>query len=985
MRQLPRWLGLILFWTLVATPMWATPQPLYQISDPYPGFDKSTAAVAGVVDEVAIDLDSETIDRVPESMEILLPDGRRVTAQKLRFDVEPGFLSWSGQIGDADAGLGYVHLFDHGDRVSGIVNVGAERYQIVATELGHRLVRIELQDKVCLYDALDTPSHLQEAAASWHRESVISTPSSVVPPQEASPSGATADQAPPDKALTTIDVLAIYPNAFSGSAETEVRQFIASSISIANSVFASSNVNVQYRLVASVKLADQDQPPATGLKDAIEWMTEQQVGNEDVNSLGPQEMLDLRDEYAADMVSLFVPLSYSADKACAIANLPEQNGDLRPYIPDTPSRGDFGKRAFTAHRAGCGLNDFTFAHELGHNFGMRHSTTEDTNGAVHLFANGRGHALSATPWQSIANGSLQTNVSGNFTVGYHFTPSVDGYVVGLGGLFNGQKPVRLWRDGSGSQLAFALVDGNNSWTYEELLEPVAVQAGTRYTVAVYTQTGGSIYSDVVPFPRTSGQITIHGTTAIAGNARPTNTTTDIMYGQVDIRFVPTASLAATVMGCARLDGGDGDITDEVCHRIPYFSDPNIQVGGRATGTSTRNNAAVARAQAPAYAAFQTNQAPVCQNDTFTTPSNTTLSISLGNLLNNDVDPNGDPLYLASYDTSTAQGGSNDTGHVGGFNYTPAGGFSGTDWFSYTISDRPAGHPAGQSDTCVVYIDVIGAQQVVGEVGSVSGLTHTGQVVNLSRSYTSPIVIAQTLSSFGGDTAVVRITNVQSDRFTLHVDEAPDRDGPHTGETVAFLVVEAGNWQLSNGALVRAGRLQMSATVGRSLGNTWQTVNFGGSFSSVPVLFSQVQTNNDASWVKTRHLSVGTSSAQLAMERDEANTASHGTESVGWIALEPGNGTWNGHPYVASRTPNAVRHDWYSLPFGSSVSTPRLFAALATYDGADNSALRYTSLSSTAVQIRVEEDTTLDTETTHTTESVDYLVLGGSGLLTGSPQ
>jgi hypothetical protein len=44
------------------------------------------------------------------------------------------------------------------------------------------------------------------------------------------------------------------------------------------------------------------------------------------------------------------------------------------------------------------------------------------------------------------------------------------------------------------------------------------------------------------------------------------------------------------------------------------------------------------------------------------------------------------------------------------------------------------------------------------------------------------------------------------------------------------------------------------------------------------------------------------------------------------------------------------------------------ASLATYDGTDNAHLRYsrTSLTAGGVQVIVEEDTTYDTETDHTT-------------------
>ena len=52
------------------------------------------------------------------------------------------------------------------------------------------------------------------------------------------------------------------------------------------------------------------------------------------------------------------------------------------------------------------------------------------------------------------------------------------------------------------------------------------------------------------------------------------------------------------------------------------------------------------------------------------------------------------------------------------------------------------------------------------------------------------------------------------------------------------------------------------------------------------------------------------------------------------------------------------------------------------NGDDPAGMRYRSLSKTSVQVRVEEDTTLDSETRHTTEVVSYLAIQGNGALTG---
>jgi hypothetical protein len=61
--------------------------------------------------------------------------------------------------------------------------------------------------------------------------------------------------------------------------------------------------------------------------------------------------------------------------------------------------------------------------------------------------------------------------------------------------------------------------------------------------------------------------------------------------------------------------------------------------------------------------------------------------------------------------------------------------------------------------------------------------------------------------------------------------------------------------------------------------------------------------------------------------------------------------------------------------------PRFLASPVTYNGSDNSSLRYQSLTTTTVQVKVEEDTTYDAETKHMTEVVHYLAIQGSGTLT----
>lgn len=266
--------------------------------------------------------------------------------------------------------------------------------------------------------------------------------------------------------------------------------------------------------------------------------------------------------------------------------------------------------------------------------------------------------------------------------------------------------------------------------------------------------------------------------------------------------------------------------------------------------------------------------------------------------------------------------------------------------------------------------------VMGEVGLLDDiLTHAPRTVLLEHTYINPVVFAQPLSYDSADTAVVRITDVQADRFTLYIHDAPNMGASHTTESVSYLVLGAGQWYLDDGAYLEVG------TVATDL---WKAVSFAGAFTSAPVVVSQVQTNRDVHWVKTRQRNATVSGFEVRLEEDDAQTAPHGVEKVGWLAIEPGQGTWNGRVYKAAQTANSVTHAWYTISFGVSFSqAPRFVGAIATYNGGDGSYLRYQNLTIGSVQVKVEEDTTEDTEVAHTSEEIAYLALAGNGTLTGS--
>lgn len=80
-----------------------------------------------------------------------------------------------------------------------------------------------------------------------------------------------------------------------------------------------------------------------------------------------------------------------------------------------------------------------------------------------------------------------------------------------------------------------------------------------------------------------------------------------------------------------------------------------------------------------------NKAPIAPTLVYTTNQDTALTIANSDVLSKTTDPNQDPLSLAAVSQTTKQDGT-VTKQADSFTYMPPTGFSGTDSFTYTVSD-----------------------------------------------------------------------------------------------------------------------------------------------------------------------------------------------------------------------------------------------------------------------------------------------------------
>ncbi len=85
--------------------------------------------------------------------------------------------------------------------------------------------------------------------------------------------------------------------------------------------------------------------------------------------------------------------------------------------------------------------------------------------------------------------------------------------------------------------------------------------------------------------------------------------------------------------------------------------------------------------------------------------------------------------------------------------------------------------------------------------------------------------------------------------------------------------------------------------------------------------------------------------------------------------------------IAGHTPTTVTDKWSSHPIPKlSLYTPVLVAQLDSYNGGDTAGLRFRNVSNTQFDVRVEEEQSKNSETSHTKESVSYIALRRGDLL-----
>ena len=220
-----------------------------------------------------------------------------------------------------------------------------------------------------------------------------------------------------------------------------------------------------------------------------------------------------------------------------------------------------------------------------------------------------------------------------------------------------------------------------------------------------------------------------------------------------------------------------------------------------------------------------------------------------------------------------------------------------------------------------------AQEFVEETG-VAAIDSHWTTVDLSRSFTSPVVIAGPPTLYGPHPGVVRVRNVQPTSFDIRFQEWGYLDGWHTGELVRWVVGERGVFALGGTDVIAVDVLGTSNT---SL-VTPTVVDFIVVFDSAPVVVATPQTATGWQTVTERLWTVTSAGFSIALQEAEAQ-GPHTWETIGYMA-KGANATFNS----PQGTTNGV-----------------------AFQDVDNAGGNW--------DVVIQEEQSLDSETTHAAENV----------------
>jgi hypothetical protein len=306
----------------------------------------------GVVRQTLVGIEVSVLDDTkgdpPDQLRVDLFDNRSVTIARDRIERRSATsLTWHGKVPGHPEGFALLTIVD--GEISGVIDVGDvsdaphRRYQLESTNDGLTLLR-EVDDATF---PPDHPGGGEPVAPRVTQKALIRT----------APDKTAGGEMQKSDSGATIDVMVVYSNQTAAAAGTAIGAQIQQAVDTANLVYANSGITTRLRLVHYEQV---DYNESGDFPTDLNRLTTAGDGYMD-------NVPTLRDTYGADLVSLFVETT----QYCGYG-----------WIGPDPNY------AFSVINRGCASGNYSYPHELGHNFGARHDTYVDSSTTPYAYGHG---------------------------------------------------------------------------------------------------------------------------------------------------------------------------------------------------------------------------------------------------------------------------------------------------------------------------------------------------------------------------------------------------------------------------------------------------------------------------------------------------------------------------------------------------------------------------------------------------------------------
>jgi hypothetical protein len=276
-------------------------------------------------------------------------------------------------------------------------------------------------------------------------------------------------------------------------------------------------------------------------------------------------------------------------------------------------------------------------------------------------------------------------------------------------------------------------------------------------------------------------------------------------------------------------------------------------------------------------------------------------------------------------------------------------------------------------------------------GKVWASTAYWTTVTLDHDYGTDMVVVCTPNYDGNryglvvTPVVVQVQNAYNDSFDVRLSPAVWTTFETSETWVYFMVVKRGVYnEAEHGVKMEAVKF-LSTVTDRKRSWVGQNREYGQSYIK-PVVLGQVMTYSSGRWVTfwCRGSSSSTPPSANSLwvgKHMGADSRARANEIIGYVVMEAGSGSIEGNPYLANLGRDSVRGMGNSPPYTYPLNAPfASFTAVVSQAGMDDTdggwAILYGSdpVWPGRLNLAIDEDWAIDSERSHSTEQVGYIVL-----------